>query len=110
MRFIADENLGVKVPAYLRKQGFDIISVKEIAQGKPDKDILVIANQQRRILITLDRDFGELVFKQKLINSGVIYIRLKNESVENKKKILVRELKSKKKFQNKFTIIRESKA
>ena len=109
MKFVADENLGIKVPKYLADLGFDIVSVKEILQGKPDEDILSFANKQNRILITLDKDFGELVFKEKLIHSGVILLRLKDESVENKKKVLIKELRSKKKFENKFTVISDAK-
>lgn len=109
MKFIADENLGIKVPKYLASLGFDIVSVKEIAQGVPDTDVLELANKEGRILITLDKDFGELVFKEKLIHTGVILLRLKDEFVENKKKVLFRELKSKKKFENKFTVVSDVK-
>ena len=107
MKFVADENLGIRVPKYLKGLGFDIISVIVLAKGKPDVDILALANKQDRILITLDKDFGELLFKEKLIHSGVILLRLKDESVENKKKVLVKELKSKKNFSGKFTVIRD---
>lgn len=109
MKFIADENLGIRVPKYLQELGFDIVSVKEVAQGKPDTNILDISNEQNRVLITLDKDFGELVFKEKLIHSGVMLLRLRDESVENKKKILLKELRSKKKFENKFTVISDAK-
>ena len=77
MKFITDENLGIKVPDYLKDLGFDIVSVAQIARGDPDKKVLEIANKQGRILITLDKDFGELVFKEKLIHAGVILLHLK---------------------------------
>lgn len=109
MKFIADENLGIRVPEYLKGQGFDIITVKDIARGKPDADILKIANEEDRILITLDKDFGELVFRDKLIHSGVILLRLKDESVENKKRILLKQLKSRKNFEDKFTVVSDAK-
>ena len=51
MKFIADENLGSQVPRYLKEQGIDIISIKELATGLPDIEVLEIANQQERILI-----------------------------------------------------------
>lgn len=109
MKFVADENLGIKVPKYLATLGFDIVSVKEIAQGKPDTDILEIANSENRILITLDKDFGELVFKEKLIHSGIILLRLRDESVKNKQKVLLKKLRSKKQFANKFTVASDVK-
>lgn len=104
MKFVTDENLGVQIPQYLQNLGFDIIP---IPIGASDINILKIANKENRILITLDKDFGELVFKYKLIHSGVILFRLKNESIENKKKVILKTLKSRKKFQGKFTVIRE---
>ncbi len=107
MKLIADENLGVKVPDYLKNLGFDIISVAKFARGDSDKKILEIANKQGRILVTLDKDFGELVFKEKLIHSGVILLRLKDESIDNKKRVLLRALRSKQDFQGKFTVIKE---
>ncbi len=108
MKFITDENLGVKVPRYFRSLGYDVISATEVALSKPDTDILDIANKENRILLTTDKDFGELVFKEKLIHSGVILLRLKDESVENKKKVLSRELKSGKNFTGKFTRVRDN--
>ena len=107
MKFITDENLGVRVPNYLKNLGFDIVSVIEIAKGKPDVNILAIANKQNRILITLDKDFGELVFKEKMIHSGVMLLRLNDETGENKKRVLIKELKSKKNFEGKFTVVRD---
>jgi len=107
MKFITDENLGVQVPQYLKNLGYDVISVIEVALSKPDTDILTIANEESRILLTTDKDFGELVFKEKLIHSGVILLRLKDESVKNKKKVILRELKSGKKFERKFTRVRD---
>ncbi len=107
MKFITDENLGIQVPQYLKDLGYDVISATEVALSKPDSDILAIANKEGRILLTTDKDFGELVFKEKLIHSGVILLRLKDESVENKKKVLLRELTSDKDFTGKFTRIRD---
>lgn len=106
MKFLADENLGVKIPRYLQSIGIDIISVKDSLSGISDKSVLKLANKQKRILITLDKDFGELVYKEGLIHSGVIYLRLKNQSYENKKAILEKLFKSKRNFEGKFTKIK----
>lgn len=98
MKFIADENLGSEVPKFLRSLG-----------GEQDPNILSLANNQQRILVTLDKDFGELVFKEGLAHYGVILFRLKDESIENKKKLLLKTLKSKQGFTGKFTAIREKR-
>lgn len=107
MKFVADENLGIIVPVFLQQLGFDIISIGKVAPGKTDLEVLEIANKQNRILITLDKDFGELVFKNGLIHSGVILLRLKDESVENKKKVILKTLKSGQIFSDKFTVVRD---
>lgn len=108
MKFIADENLGSQVPSHLKNLGFDIIWVQKIAPGKPDIKILEKANREKRILITLDKDFGKLVFKEKLANAGVILLRLKDESVQNKKKVLLRLLNSKTNLYKKFTVVKDT--
>lgn len=105
MKFIADENLGIQVPHYLKELGIDIVAIRDIAPGEPDTEVLKLANEQDRVLITLDKDFGELVFHQKLIHSGVIFLRLQDESVANKKKVLTKVLRSRKQFENKFTVV-----
>ena len=107
MKFITDENLGIQIPRFLKSLDYDVISVIEVALSYPDIDILAIANKENRILLTTDKDFGELVFKEKLIHSGVILLRLRDESVKNKKKVILRELNSGKNFEGKFTRIRD---
>lgn len=107
MKFLLDENLGIKTPQYLRSLGFDIVSISELSPGILDIDVLNMANEEKRILITLDKDFGELVFKEGLVHSGVILLKLNDESVENKKKILEKTLNSGKDFLNKFTVIED---
>ncbi len=107
MNFLADENLGILVPKYLQDQGFNIVAIREISPGADDIDVLKLANEQDRILITLDKDFGELVFKEKLLHSGVLLLRLEDESIEIKKKVLLNILKSKRKLYKKFTVISE---
>ena len=105
MKFLIDENLGIKVSEFLRDLGFDIVSITELSPGITDKEVLSLANDQERILVTLDKDFGELVFKEGLTYFGVILVRLKDESVDNKKKVLKQTLMSGKDFTNKFTVI-----
>lgn len=53
--------------------GYGVISCP---QGASDVEVLELANREERIMITFDKDFGELVFKEKLIHKGVIFLRL----------------------------------
>jgi predicted nuclease of predicted toxin-antitoxin system len=63
MHFLADENfLGVAVET-LRKQGHDVVWIRTHAPGSSDVDVLAMAEEENRILLTFDRDFGELAFQ-----------------------------------------------
>ena len=52
--------------------------------GIPDDVVLNRANERSALLITADKDFGELVFRQELVNSGVVLLRLTGLSLETK--------------------------
>ena len=60
MRFLADENVSRLVIERLRADGFEVISIGESRSGATDKDVLAAADAEGCILITEDRDFGEL--------------------------------------------------
>jgi predicted nuclease of predicted toxin-antitoxin system len=77
LRFLIDERADARVAAYLRSLGHDVILVAAAyGPALEDAEILSIAVRERRILITFDRDFGELVFAQRQPHSGVLYFRL----------------------------------
>ena len=63
MHFVADENLDWPIIVQLRADGHTIIAVVELAPGISDPDVLGIANQQNAVLITADKDFGELIHR-----------------------------------------------
>src|SRR5260221_10269238 len=76
MRLLADENVSRLVIERLRTCGFEVISVSDTKKGAPDTDVLSAANAEGCILITEDRDFGELVIRQRLSVRGVILLEL----------------------------------
>lgn len=75
-RFLADENVSRFVIESLRSAGFDVTSVSATRAGAPDREVLAAADSEGRILITEDRDFGELVVRQRLGVLGVILLEL----------------------------------
>ena len=89
MNFLADENVDLPVVNKLRENNYHVDYVAELQPGIPDKGILQIANKNDEILITTDKDFGELVFRQKLINKGVILLRLHGLNTKLKASILL---------------------
>lgn len=76
MNFLADENIHADIVAWLRATGHDVLYAAEVLQRRSDDDLLAIARKEQRILITDDKDFGELIFHQRLATSGIVLIRL----------------------------------
>jgi predicted nuclease of predicted toxin-antitoxin system len=84
MRFLFDENVDLRLLTFLTNLGHDVSSVvSRPPRGRPDGMVLALAAEEGRILLTNDRDFGELVFRQQLPHSGVLLLRLKDESLKN---------------------------
>lgn len=79
MRFIVDECTGPKVAQWLREQGHDVLSVHDDARSSSDTDVLNIACADQRILITNDKDFGELIFRERSKHFGIVLLRLQDE-------------------------------
>lgn len=77
MKFLLDESVDVRVADFLTALGYQATTVAEDYQASlPDPEVLSIARREQRILVTNDRDFGELVFRYYQRHSGVIYLRL----------------------------------
>ena len=77
MRFLADENfLGDAVLA-LQQQGHDVVWIRIDAPGSSDQQVLARAQVEQRIILTFDKDFGELAFRFGLpATSGIVLFRL----------------------------------
>jgi len=76
MKWLADENIERSIVAWLRQINHDVLWAAESMPGTPDEVLLDVATDQARIVITNDRDFGELVFLLRRSAQGVLYLRL----------------------------------
>lgn len=77
-----DESADFPLGAYLAGHGHDVTYVaRDYPHAMADRDVLATAVREQRVLIANDRDFGELVFHQRLPHSGVILFRLGDESL-----------------------------
>jgi predicted nuclease of predicted toxin-antitoxin system len=76
VRLLADEGVDAAIVARLRSDGHDVTYVAELAPGITDDGVLALANSEERLLLTVDKDFGELVFRLRRANPGVLLIRL----------------------------------
>lgn len=110
MRFLIDESVEYRIVAFLRNFGFNTLSVAESFPSLDDKTILSIAYKENRIIITNDKDFGELIYKLQLPHKGIILFRLFEENYQSKEEKLQFVLKKfKSKLQNTFTIVSKNK-
>jgi len=75
MRFLADENCDFSVVRALRAEGHDVVSVSDVSPRAEDSDVIRLAVKEKRILITEDKDFGQLVYAHRLQTLGVIFMR-----------------------------------
>jgi predicted nuclease of predicted toxin-antitoxin system len=76
MKLVADESVDFGIINRLRQKGFEVISVLEECSGVTDKDVLKIAVDKKCLLITEDKDFGELTYRLKLMHYGILLIRI----------------------------------
>jgi len=76
MKFVADENVDLPIIARLRNDGHDVYAVIEMSAGISDDEVLEQANRQGVVLLTGDKDFGELVYRDKRFACGIVLIRL----------------------------------
>lgn len=76
MKFLADECCDAGLVKALREDGHDVFFIPEEFPGATDKEILLLAFNTNRILITEDMDFGELVCRLKKPAHGIIVLRI----------------------------------
>lgn len=91
MKFLLDESAEFRLASFLHEHGHDVTSIAhDYPRSLTDREVLRIAYQERRILLTNDRDFGDLVFRLTLPHAGIIYFRLGAALLEEKKAWLER--------------------
>jgi predicted nuclease of predicted toxin-antitoxin system len=88
VRCLVDECTGPVVAQWLQTHGHDVFSVYEQARGLEDRQILTKAAIENRIIVTNDKDFGEMIFREGRPHRGVVLLRLDDESPTNKIKVL----------------------
>jgi predicted nuclease of predicted toxin-antitoxin system len=108
--FVADENIDTDIIDILRKNGVNIISIAEDFPSIPDMDVLKISNNHEAILITADKDFGELIFRRGEISEGVILLRIFGISQKQKARMILDVFKNHlTEFSGSFTVINKNK-
>ncbi len=106
MKLLIDTNLGRAFTELLLKAGHDAIFAKDLLPLSSDEEILAKAEQEERIVITNDKDFGELTFRLRMLSSGIILLRAEttdpNERLELVKGVLD-------KAEGRFIVVKEGR-
>ena len=88
MNLLADEGIDKLIVDRLRQDGHSVLYIAELDPSIDDDTVLRRANQNGALLITVDKDFGELVFRLGRIHAGVVLIRLAGLSPQAKAGII----------------------
>jgi predicted nuclease of predicted toxin-antitoxin system len=88
MRLLVDEGVDKPIVDLLRATGLDVHYILETHRGIDDEKVLQIANEESRILLTQDKDFGEMVFRLRKVHLGIILIRLGTSTSAEKARLV----------------------
>lgn len=109
-KFLADVNIEKQIVEYLRESGFNIKWISDYNISMTDEELLKLAAQEERILLTNDKDFGYYIFLQSKSVKGVILFRIKGQSTSKKLSNLKELLESHRdKIDNHFIVITDKK-
>jgi len=75
MRFLADESCDFAVVRALRAAGHDVVAVAELSRQAEDEGVIRLAIKEERILLTEDKDFGQLVYADRKTTRGILLLR-----------------------------------
>ncbi len=90
IRLLADENFPLASIEVLEAKNYDVLSIAKIHSGITDSEIIKLANHEERLILTFDRDFGQLIFKEGLLpEKGIFYFRLQQFQADTPAQIII---------------------
>lgn len=108
MKILADENVPGAAVAALRSAGHDVIWVSEEGPETAEDDVLSRASEEARLLVTFDKDFGDLVFRAGMRASyGIVLFRLASMSKDTLPQFVADSLASQVEWKGHFSVISE---
>ena len=110
MRILVDDNFPGDAIAALRQRGHDVTWVRSDAPGSSDPQVIARAQTEERILVTFDKDFGELVFRTGLAASaGIILFRISASSPAYVARVAVAALESRADWAGHFAVVEDDR-
>lgn len=106
MRFLVDECTGTSVAEWLKSLNHEVFSVFEEWRGAFDDEILEKCKNESYILITSDKDFGEMVFRSQKVHNGIILVRCNPNIYSKRIEVLAKLLKNHSEhLENNFVVV-----
>ena len=110
MRLLVNENVTGTVIQELRQRGHDVLSVKESMRSEADDVILARAQTEQRIVVTHDKDFGELAFRSQLpAECGVILLRLSGSDRDTDNARILEALENRSDWAGHFSVVTDDR-
>ena len=110
MRFLADENFPADIVWALRTAGNDVVWIHEIAPGDSDQNVLAYAQADGRVLLTFDKDFGELAYRAQLrATCGVVLFRLGGLPLAERERLILACIATRYDWSGHFSVVTKSR-
>jgi predicted nuclease of predicted toxin-antitoxin system len=110
MRFLVDECTGTSVADWLKSEKHEVFSVFEQWRGVSDDEIIEKCQNEDYILITSDKDFGEMVFRNQKVHNGIILLRCEPNIFKKRIEVLNKLIQNySDSLQNNFVVVTNDK-
>jgi predicted nuclease of predicted toxin-antitoxin system len=110
MKLVADENIPASVVKVLRDDGHDIVWIRSESPGISDVEVMRFAHQKNRILLTYDKDFGELAVRDRIYPSrGIILLRIPQKNPDWIAGYIRDVIRSRQDWEGHFSVIEEER-
>ena len=110
MKLLANENIPAALIKSLRAAGHDVNWVSETSPGIADPQVIELAIREHRLLVTFDKDFGELAFRRSLpATCGVILLRLPMDDLTRLILMVVEVINSRDDWQGQFAVVEQTR-
>jgi predicted nuclease of predicted toxin-antitoxin system len=110
MRILANENIPADAVVALRERGHDVSWVRTEAPGSSDGEILERARREERVVVTFDKDFGELAFRDRVPSArGIVLSRISAPSSTHVARAVVAALESRTDWAGHFAVVEDDR-
>ena len=106
MIFLANENIPLNSIKVLRENGYEVKSIGELYPGISDREVILLAHKEQRIILTFDKDYGYLLHKEGInFNYGLVYFKIVPETSTEPGELLVKLISSGVSLKDYFTVL-----